>query len=187
MNKYLSMLLSGAIGFSIITPAAHSAVVDQIVSSGQFGQVSVNNGGNTGWANATISVEGNGVNRTAHLFHVSYSPSTGYKYWTGNIPADSVTVTGVASIAVDIDTCSVSNTAGCGPVSFMVTTDEPATGWIDNGVIKYEWNNLIYREVGARQVRFSSSTGYVNGIPVDGNRAFMGKYNEVTISVTTSE
>ena len=121
------------------------------------------------------------------MFHYSYSPSTGYNGWSGSIPVDAVTVTGVASISVNIDTCSVSNTAGCGPVYFTVTTNEPASGWIDNGSRQYDWGNVIYREAGNRQVRFSSSAGSVHGIPVNSNNAFMGKFNEVTISVTTPE
>lgn len=180
-------ILSGLIGLLLCTSIAQSAVVEQVVTSGQFGQVSANNGGAAGWANATVSVEGEGINQTAHLFHVSNSPSTGYQFWTGNIPVNTVKRTGVASISVDIDTCSVSNNPGCGYVNFTVTTDEPASGWIDNGVRKYDWDGYIYREAGARQVRFSRSTGTVNGISVNNDRAFMGKYNEVTISISTPE
>ena len=188
MIKKLSTILSCALVISFFTSVAQSAAdVEQVVLSGQFGQVSANNYGNLGWANATVSIEGNGVNRTAFLVHASDSPSTGYNLWRGSIPADAVTVTGVASISVNIDTCSVSNIDGCGPVYFTVTTNEPASGWIDNGTRQYNWGNVIYREAGSRQVRFSSSTGSIHGIPVNNSRAFMGKYNEVTISITTPE
>jgi hypothetical protein len=177
--------LTGVFAVIFGTSVAHAAVVDQYVSSGQYGSASANNGGAVGWANATISTDGSGVNQTAHLFHVSYSPNTGYNYWSGDIPVEYVTVTGVASISVSVDTCTVNNVSGCGQVDLTVTTDEPATGWIDNGVREYDWNGVIYREVGARQVRFSSATGSVHGIPLNTSRAFMGKFNEVTITVTT--
>jgi len=187
MYKYLSFFLSGSISLLALIPAVHAEVIDQVVSSGQYGQASANNTGDIGWAAATVSIEKNGINRTAHLFHVSSSPSTGYNYWTGNIPVDAVIVNGVNSISVNIDTCSVNYIAGCGPVYLTVTTSEPATGWIDNGVRQYDWNGVIYREAGARQVRFSSATGSVHGVPIDTTRAFMGKYNDVSITVSTPE
>ena len=187
MNNYFLTSLSGVMGFLLFTSVAHSEVIDQLVSSGQYGQASANYGGDIGWASATVSVDGNGVNRTAHLFHVSYSPATNYNYWSGNIPANAVTVKGVNSISVNIDTCTVQYIAGCGPVSLTVTTDQPASGWIDNGVIQYDWDGVIYREAGARQVRFSSATGSVHGVPLDTTRAYMGKYNEVSITVSTTK
>jgi hypothetical protein len=161
-----------------------AAEVDVMKLSGQFGQAPYT-ASEQGWANATVSVQGNGVNRTAHLFHVSYEYATNtYKYWSGKIPVENVTVKGVSSISVDIDTCEVNYTPSCGYVNFTVATDEPASGWIDNGVRKFQYDGYMRNEVGARQVRASSSTGTVNGLSVDNARAFSGKYEEVTIEVT---
>lgn len=162
--------------------AAETHIMTMKGQYGQFGYTPTADG----WVAGSVSVYGTGQDKTAFMFHTSYTYADGYKFWRGNIPVEAVSQVGVSSIAVNVNTCDVEplNMPGCGPVSFTVTTDEPATGWIDNGVSSYSYNDFMYQAVGARQVRFSSAIGSINGSAFNTSRAYMGVYNDVTISIT---
>ena len=179
--KKLALSLFTLIGFS----TAHAAEPVVMTLNGQFGQIGYTRTAD-GWVSSTVSVDGVGLDKTAYLFYTSYNYTNGYKFWRGAIPMETVTQTGVASISVDVNTCNVEplNAAGCGPVSFTVNTDEPASGWVDNGTRSYSYDDYIYNSVGARQVRFSSASGSINGSAFDSSRAYMGKFDKVTIQVT---
>jgi hypothetical protein len=182
-----AFFLAGIISAALIAPVAQAASTDTFVVSGTYGQSGYVYTPGMGSASATVSISGAGVNQTATLMHWSNDPTNGYQYWRGLIPMDAVTSTGIAGISVTIDTCEVDNRAGCGYVDLSVRSDVPASGWVDNGVNEITSTGYIYRQVGSRIVRFASSTGSVNGIPVDSTRAFMSKGTDVTISVTTGE
>ena len=166
------------------TSAANAAVVDTFTTNGQFGQVTYtyNNGG---WANGTVSVDGAGTNRTAHLFYVAYNPINGYRYWSGAIPVEAVTVTGVSKMAVDIDTCTVNPTVACGPVNFVVSTNEPASGWVNNGVWGYQYDGYIFNYAGAAQARSSSASGMILDQVIDNSRSWIGTMDNVIVNVST--
>lgn len=164
--------------------SANAAVVDTFTINGQYGQVSYTYK-NGGYAFGSISVDGAGVNQTAFLVYVASNSTNGYRYWRGQIPVDAVTVTGVASMAVDIDTCSVDPTPSCGPVNFTVSTNEPATGWISDGVWGYQYDGYIYKHVGAAQARSSSASGMILDQVIDNSRSWIGKMDNVTVQIST--
>jgi len=162
--------------------SANAAETDIFKANGQFGQVTYtyNNGG---WANGTVSVDGAGISRTAHLFYVAYNPSNGYRYWNGDIPTNAVTVNGVAQISVDIDTCIVNPTPACGPVKFAVSTNQPSSGWINNGVWGYQFDGYMVKYAGAAQARSSSASGTILDQTIDNARSWIGTMDRVTIEV----
>ena len=155
---------------------AFAQVLDQYVSSGIYGQT----WGGSAYIN--VSVDGSGVNRVARLAYGTWV--NGYNYWYGEIPADAVKVTGVSSIAVQIDTCSLGNGSGCGYVDVTINTTEPASGWVYTGVYDYSYGDMIMHYVGNNQVRFSSASGTVLGIPVSETQAGIGMLNTTSITVS---
>jgi hypothetical protein len=183
MNKK-SLVLSGVLAAALAAPMAQAAETDSYVVSGSYGQSGYVYVPGVGSGAATVSISNDG--QTATLMAWS-STAEGYKYWRGDIPASAVVSNGINGISVSINTCEVDNRAGCGPVDLTVTADVPASGWVDNGVNQFTADGFIYRQVGARTVRFASSTGSVNGVPLDNTRAFMSKGSDVTISVTTGD
>jgi hypothetical protein len=174
-----------SIALLAITGFANAAETYVDTISGQYGQVRYTPTAE-GWVYANVFVDGAGVNRTAKLNYVSYSFVDGYKAWFGSIPEYTVVTTGVSSISVDVDTCAVEpvNSRGCGPVNFTVSTSEPASGWVNNGVVAYEYSDLMVRYVGANQVRESSASGMINGQTFDNARAFSGTSDNVYVQVT---
>ena len=82
---------------------------------------------------------------------------------------------------------SISALASCGYVNFTVDTNEPASGWVNNGVWGSTYTGYISRYVGAAQARNASSTGTILGHNVDSSRAWIGTMDEVTIKITTGE
>lgn len=177
-----SFLLSGIISAALVSPMVQAAEADTFVVSGTYGQTGYVSTPGMGSASATVSISGQGTNQSATLMHWSNDSTNGYQYWRGLVPVAAVTSTGIDGISISINTCEVDNRAGCGYVDFSVRSDTPASGWVDNGVNQTTGTGYIYRQVGARTVRFASSTGSVNGVPVDNTRAFMGKGTDVTIS-----
>jgi len=171
--------------FVLSMGAAHAAETYVMNVHGQYGQVYYTRT-DSGWVSGMVSVDGSGVNQTAFVFATSYSQADGYKFWRGNVPVSAVTVNGISSISVDVDTCAVEpiNMRGCGYLNFTVTTDEPATGWIDNGVVHYSYGDYIQTSAGARQVRASSAEGSINGQAFSSSRAFMVKSSDVNIQIT---
>lgn len=170
------------VGLFFVVLSVNAAETSLFKVNGQFGQVPYTyNAGS--WASGAVSVEGTGLNQTAFLYYTAYSPSAGYKFWRGNIPVEAVTVTGIAGISVEIDTCTVSATVGCGYVNFRVATNEPASGWVNNGVWGYDYNGYIARYAGASQSRSATSTGTILGLSANNSRAWMGTMDDVTVEV----
>ena len=137
---------------------------------------------------ADLSVDGSGINQTASLRYwvITEYANDGLdsQFWQGDIPVDTVTIRGIASMSVDIDTCDVSNVSGCGYVNFTVTTD-PGTPVINNTAFGWNLFGIIYRSVGASQVRNASSTGSVLGYPLETSEyAFVTKSNDLEITIT---
>lgn len=179
MKKAVLMGLAG-ISAALVVSAASAEVIYQQVVSGTYGQAS----GYTadGFAGVNVSVDGSD---TARLVTYSNSAAEGYKFWYGDIPASAVTVLGAHSIAVQIDTCSIDASAGCGYVDAVITADPKEGGFITEGSTQYSWDNVIVVVAGPVQVRASQVSGYVNGVSLDGVRAYVGKYNTASIQVVT--
>lgn len=179
MNKNLKGSLALVFAMSFAS-SANAGVVYQYVTSGTYGQASGYSA--NGFAGVNVSV--NGTN-TATLVTYSYTATDGYKLWYGQIPASNVTVRGVTSIAVQVDTCSVDPTLGCGYVDVSFAMDPTGFGFITDGSLHYTWDNIIVQVAGPTQVRSANATGLVNGVSVDGTRAFIGKYTSTSIEIQT--
>jgi triacylglycerol esterase/lipase EstA (alpha/beta hydrolase family) len=181
MKKAIKLSLVGAAALLAVSVASAEVIFQQVVS-GNYGQASVYTA--DGFAAVNVSVDGSG---TAFLAAYSSNSTDGYKLWYGNIPASAVTVRGVNTIAVQIDTCSVDPTAGCGYVDAVMTTDPQAGGFITEGSSQYNWDGVIMQVAGPTQVHNADATGYVNGVSLDGARAAVGKYTNVSIMIETAQ
>ena len=179
MKKMIVSLLVVPVSLAALT--ANADVVYQQVVSGTYGQAFVNTGSD--YAGLNISVDGAGAARLVTYYH---TPGDGYKLWYGTIPSSAVKVEGINSIAVQIDTCTVNPIDGCAPVDAVVTMDPKAGGFITDGSTHYTWDNVILQVAGPTQVRNANATGSINGIPLDGARAYTGKYNTASIEVQTN-
>jgi hypothetical protein len=171
-------------GLFIIGSAAHAGLVDQY-TTGDAEYANVYQNGTS----VNVTIEGAGVNRKVSLSHSSYSYGTGSVYWSGEIPADAVTVNGVAQISVYVDTCNLPARVswGANPCGLVdVTFDKVDRLWKTNGVRQYQWGDLIYQIVGGITTFSAQSTGTVRGVNVDSTRAYMGQYNNVSVQVNTA-
>lgn len=158
---------------------AQAELIDQYsTTSSEFAQVYKNG------TSVNLNIEGAGINQSISLSH--YNTSTGY--WRGVIPASSVTANGIASISVTVNTCDYTalsswGAAPCGLVD--ITFNKVDYLWKTNGVRHYTWGDTIRQYVGGISTFSASATGTVKGVSVDSTRAYMGKYNNVTIIVST--
>ncbi|MGD8567947.1 MAG: hypothetical protein PVJ39_07655 [Gammaproteobacteria bacterium] len=182
MKQYVLAALT-TISTSIFALTANADVLYEYISSGTYGQATVFSNGN--YASINVSVDGLATDQTVHLSTYYHLPGEGYHFWSGEIPASAVTVAGVDSIAVDINTCDVNNTTGCGPVDVTVTKDPHGGGFITDGSSQYQWDDLIFAVAGPVQVHSATVTGTVNGVPLDNGRGYIGKYNQAHIEVQT--
>jgi len=176
--KYFKAMSGLILASLFMASNAFAGVVYQYTSSGQYGQVG---NGNLGME---LTVDGAGVSEVVHLVYFSYTYGVGFSYWYGDIPADAVAVTGVASMAVQLDSCTVKNVDGCGYVDVTITTDEPASGWVYTGAYQTQYGDMIIERIGNSQVRWSSAVGTILGRSVEGMRAGIGKYNNVKVTVS---
>jgi hypothetical protein len=165
---------------SLAALTASADVVYQQVISATYGEASGSSNGSS--ANINISVDDSG---TARLITETRTPADGYKLWYGDIPSSTVTVKGINSIAVQIDTCTVDPSAGCGYVDATITMNPKAGGFITNGSTHYTWDDVIVQVAGPIDVRNAIATGYVNGVSLDDGGAYIGKYNTASIEVQT--
>lgn len=164
------------------TSTASAGVLYQQVTSGTYGQASGYSA--EGFAGVNVTVDGSD---TARLVTYSSTAADGYKLWAGDIPASAVTVHGVSSISVQIDTCSVDPTTGCGYVDVTIDMDPKAYGFITDGSSHYTWDNIIVQVAGPTQVHGATATGFINGVSLDGLRAFIGKYTNVSMEIVTGQ
>ena len=173
------------LGVVFFASTANAAEVELFKINGQYAEASYTTSAG-GWASGGVSVDGIGNNQTAFLYYSAYSNGV-FRFWRGSIPRDAVRVTGVASMSVEIDTCTVNAIDGCGYVNFSVATNEPASGWVNNGVWGYSYDGYIARYAGASQVRSSTSTGTILGQSVDNPRSWIGAMDDVTVEIQTGK
>lgn len=181
------------IGVTLITFVSFAAIAadgDTDVTSYQFGSTGSTITSGVGSSFGTVSIEDNGHNRSAFLIVHGYSYNSGSFNWSGHIPVDSVTVNGVSSMSVEFDTCTYDGEPGshgeCGYVYFTVDTNQPASGWIQNGSTTIDYGLYYVRFAGSYQARRSTSSGHIIGIPVNNSsHAFIGKGQDVEIELVT--
>jgi len=181
--KQFALAALTTISTSIFALTANADVLYEYISSGTYGQASVFSNGN--YASINVTVDGLGTNQTIRLSTYSHLPNEGYNFWSGEIPASYVTVKGVDSIAVNVNTCDVNPTTACGPVDVTITMDPDGGEFVTDGSSQYKWDNLIFAIAGPVQVHSATVTGTVNGVPLDSGRAYMGKYDTAHIEVLT--
>jgi hypothetical protein len=182
MKQFVLAALT-TISTSIFALTANADVLYDYISSGTYGQASVFSNGN--YASINVTVDGLGTDQTVHLSTYYHVPGESYNVWYGEIPASAVTVEGVDSIAVDINTCDVNPTASCGPVDVTITMDPQGGGFVTNGATEYQWDDLIFAVAGPTQVHSATVTGSINGVSLDSGRAYIGKYDQTHIEIQT--
>lgn len=115
-----------------------------------------------------LHIDGSGVNRKVMLYANSGVSGVDYKYWGGEIPADAVTVNGINSISVNINTCTVLSNIGCGLVDVTMTT---LAGYENfrtrTGAWNYTTPYATFNYVGHLHDRYADVAGTVNGYPLN--------------------
>ncbi len=186
-NKILSTITLAAAGFTI-NSAAQGALLDQYTTaSSEFAQVYQNG------TSVNLTIEGASVNRTVRMSIYSYIYGVGYTYWAGALPSDAVVDNGIAAITVNTDTCALTPTVSignnaCGPVDMTFTKQDYL--WKTNGATQYKYGDVIYEIIGGISTFSAAASGTVvaNGLTtnINANNAYMGKYTDVTIAVSTA-
>jgi hypothetical protein len=182
-SKLLSVLTLATAGLAMCS-AAQAGVIDQsTTASAEFAQV-YHNG-----TSVNLTIEGAGANRVVNLSTYSYTYGVGGVYWSGEIPADAVVDNGIASITVNVDTCMSTPRVtygenACGLVNVTFTKNDYL--WKTNGVTRYNWGDIIYEVIGGISTFSAAATGTVHGVDVSATNAYMGKYNDVSVTVSTA-
>jgi hypothetical protein len=190
----LKFKLIGPMAFTALLSTlsvAHAGLIDQSTTqSAEYTQV---------YANGTavgVTVEGAGVNQVVTMYVSNYTYGVGSSYWKGVIPNADVVVTGINSISVTVpDTCDSANTTStaygsdyCFGVNATFTKNDYL--WKTNGVSQYTYGDLIYTIIGGIETYSATSTGTVTHsagtIDISSTRAYLGKYTDVTVSVSTA-
>lgn len=190
----LKLKLLGAIAFTALLSTmsvAHAGLVDQYTTaSAEFAQVSANG------TSIGVTVEGAGTNQIVKVFVYNYTYGVGGNYWSGTIPNDTVVVNGIASISVNIpNTCdyparSTFGSDACFAVNATFTKNDYL--WKTNGVTRYGYGDLMWEIIGGIVTYSATSTGTVTSMggtvnsDLGSTRAYMGKYTDVTVNVSTA-
>jgi hypothetical protein len=181
---FKKLFSSACIAFMATAAVAHAELIDQqTTTASEYAQTYANGTG------INVYIEGAGTNQVITLAYSNYTYGVGYRYWRGEVPASAVTINGIDAVSVSVDTCSLTpsvtwGTDACGVVD--VTFNKKDYLWKTNGVSQYKWGDIIYQLVGGIVTFSADATGSVLGISVDSGRAYMGKYNNVTIQVSTA-
>jgi len=192
----LKFKLIGPMAFTALLSTlsvAHAGLIDQSTTqSAEYTQV---------YANGTavgVTVEGAGVNQVVKMYVSNYTYGVGSSYWSGVIPNADVVVNGINSITVTVaNTCDTTNTATvtygsdyCFGVNATFTKVDYL--WKTNGVTQYTYGDIIQTIVGGVQTYSATSTGTVTNstgtvnADLSSTRAYLGKYTDVTVSVSTA-
>lgn len=168
----------------VLSSTAQAGLIDEFTTaSSEYAQVYANGTG------VGITVEGAGVNQVVKMYVSNYISGVGSNYWEGVIPNDTVVVNGIDSITVTIaNTCDyvASATYGtdyCYAVNATFTKSDYL--WKTNGVTQYTWDGILYQIIGGIEAFSASVTGTVNDTDISTTRAYLGKYTDVDITVST--
>lgn len=184
VTKILGTIAMVTSSIAIIS-TAKAATIDQSTSaSSVFAQVYQNSTG------INLTIEGAGVNRVVTLVVSDYTPGVGSSYWKGVIPNDTVVDNGIAGVSVNIantcefDAISTYGSADCYSVEATFTKGDYL--WKTNGVTQYTWGDILYQVIGGVSTFSATATCTVNGVDISSPRAYMGKYTDVNIIVSTA-
>lgn len=187
MNHLLKKVVFGLVVTAVASTSAHGEVLDQYTTNGMWANAW------TPTASVQIDVDGNGANRKVYMYAFSGTWPVDYKYWGGEIPADAVTVNGIHSVQVTINTCEVLQNDGCGPVNVLFTSEPGYDNFrTRTGVTRFRFDNgVIINRVGHLHDRFASVIGTVNGYPIEINApswsSIMSKTNGMSVTVSTED
>lgn len=121
-----------------------------------------------------------------HLIYSTYTPESGYYYWNGMVPASAVETTGISSMRINIDTCTVQANAACGLVDVSFTKDPASTPLINTGVSQMMYGGVLYQTAGSYTTYNADAIGSIRGIAFTStNRAWLSRYSNVTVTVTS--
>jgi len=169
---------------SAMSSTARAGLIDEFTTaSSEYAQVYANSTG------AGITIEGAGLNRVVKLYISNYTYGVGSSYWEGVVPNDTVVDNGIDAISVDIaNTCDYAASATYGSAycySINATFTKSDYLWKTNGVTQYTWDGIIYQIIGGISAFSASVTGTVNGVDISTPRAYLGKYTDVDVTVST--
>ena len=181
-NTLLNTITLGTVALAL-NSAAQAGIIDQsTTSSAGFSQVYQNG------TSVNLTIEGAGANRTVNLAISSYTYGVGSTYWSGEIPADAVVVNGIAQVSVNVDTCTLEPKVSygdypCGMVDMTFTKADYL--WKTNGVTQYTYGDITYQLIGGISTFSAAASGTVRGVEINATNAYMGKYTDVSITVST--
>jgi hypothetical protein len=184
ITKILGTIAMVTSSIAIIS-AAKAATIDQSTTgSSEFASVYQNS------TSINLTIEGAGVNRVVTLAVSNYTPGVGSSYWKGIIPNDAVVANGIAKVSVNVaDTCDLEAISTYGS-DYCYSVDATFTKndylWKTNGVTQYNWGDILYQVIGGVSTFSAAATGAVNDVDISSPRAYMGKYNDVNIIVSTA-
>jgi hypothetical protein len=183
-TRNLASVFAIVTGALIMSSTAQAGLIDEFTTaSSEYAQVYTHSTG------VGVTIEGAGVNRVVKLYVSNYTSGTGSSYWEGVVPNDAVVDNGINSISVNIaNTCDYTasatyGSAYCYAVSATFTKSDYL--WKTNGVIQYTWDGIIYQIIGGISAFSASVTGTVNDTDISTPRAYLGKYTDVDVTVST--
>lgn len=178
--------LSGAVVFALMAASlsAKAEVVYQFTTAGA-NHASVGTPWTpAGYTSLWLYQEGTGADQSTKLLYY-VRDAQGFGRWQGEIPASAVTMTGVSSMHVEVDTCAIAATSGCRVVNVTwgKTPGQAIVGSFNQHTAD---DGTIYQSAGAITNFSASAVGTVGSITVDGTpNASIGTSTNVTVTVTT--
>lgn len=133
-----------------------------------------------------LNIGHEGVSGKTHLIYSTYTPSSGYLYWNGIIPASAIETTGVNSMSINVDTCAVQATYACGVVDVTVIRDAASVPLLNSGLSQMMYGGILYQTAGSFTTYTADASGTVNGLSFSTtNRAWIGRYNNIAVTVSS--
>lgn len=195
MKKFIA-----ALSIALFAPVA-SAEVLETYSTQDASYATVTQNNSDGYVLVDFYEEGAGPTASTWLRVFSMTRNAdGFltiERWRGVVPDAAMSINGVASASISVDTCSLtaaySTANGCGVVDVTVTKDPQAFGSTTAGAYAYNFGGLIMQFAGTWSTHNSTAVGSVNGITIDtaansafgASRAVIGKYTNVSVTITT--
>lgn len=184
MRKSISTAIVAVMlaSLGLVTTPASAALLYQFSGSGDYASARLYAGGE--YVYVWVSQEVSGANTYTRLIYSTRTADGAYKYWAGSIPATSITGAATGSLTVDLDTCTVNPTAGCGPVSLTWSATNAYVGKYSGRTMNSD-DGITRQFVGTSTRKGSLVTGVVGDVTLDGLASSMGKYSNATVVVRT--
>ena len=171
----------------LISTVSQATVLDHWTTQ-DAADVHVYQNNSDGSITVNVKQEGAGSAQETRLSIIMWLPTGGYTVygtpefklarWSGIVPNQFVSINGVASAQITVNTCtldaSYTTDNACGPIDLTITKDPLAFGDVGAGAYAYNYNGFIYQYVGTWSRHNSTAVGSVNGIMIDtaANSAF---------------